>query len=278
MINKMYPCLWFQGNAREASEFYCGVFRDSQIIDQNEWVVRFESSGQYFMCLNGGPEFKITPAISFYVLCETSEELDEYWNKLMVDGKVMMPLDKYDWSEKYCWLQDQYGVSWQLALGNLKDVGQKFTPSLMFTKDQVGKAEEAMMSYISIFKNSEVVGMMKYGEGQKDEGLVAHEQFKLNGQVFMGMESSMAHEFAFNEGVSLVVECDNQEEIDHYWNKLTDGGKEGNCGWLKDRYGVSWQIVPSILGKLMTDPARSGRVMQAFMKMKKFNIQELEEA
>lgn len=278
MKNKIYPCLWFNGNAREAAMFYTNVFRDSRITEDTPLVVSFESAGMIFMCLNGGPAFRITPAISFYVLCETEEEVDTYWRKLSEGGKEMMPLEKYDWSDKYGWLQDQFGVSWQLSLGKMEDVGQKFTPSLMFTGDKVGKAEEAMMMYTSIFKNSEVVGIMRYGAGQQDEGLVAHEQFKLDGQVVMAMESSMAHDFKFNEGVSLVVECENQAEIDYFWEKLTVGGEESNCGWLKDKYGVSWQIVPSMLGKLMNDPERSQRVMQAFMKMKKFDIQKLVEA
>lgn len=278
MENKIYPCLWFDGNGKEAAIFYCSVFRNTTIVQENEWVVMFESAGQRFMCLNLSPSYPFTPAISFYVLCESEEEVSSYWEKLLPGGKVMMPLDKYDWSPKYGWLQDRFGVSWQLALGKMEDVGQKFTPSLMFTGNQVGKAEEAMLMYTSVFKQSEVVGMMRYGAGQKDEGLVAHEQFKLNGHVFMGMESSMAHHFGFTEAVSLVVNCENQEEIDWFWERLTLNGQEGKCGWLKDKYGVSWQIVPTVLGKLMSDPERAKRVQEAFLKMKKFNIQELTEA
>jgi predicted 3-demethylubiquinone-9 3-methyltransferase (glyoxalase superfamily) len=119
---------------------------------------------------------------------------------------------------------------------------------------------------------------MRYPPGQKDEGLIMHAQFKLDGHVFMCMDSSMDHGVQFNESVSFVVECENQEQIDHFWTKLTEGGQESMCGWLKDRFGVSWQIVPKVLGQLMQDPERSGRVVQAFMKMKKFNIQQLMDA
>ena len=129
---------------------------------------------------------------------------------------------------------------------------------------------------IFIFDNSSVVGMMRYEPGEPDvTGYIKHAQFKLNGQVFMAMDSSMEHQFNFNEGLSLVVECDTQQEIDYFWNKLTEGGSESQCGWLKDQFGVSWQIVPAILKKLMSDSEKSGRVVQAFMKMKKFDIEIL---
>ena len=278
MKNKIYPCLWFNGNAEEAARFYCSVFRDSRIEDVNPMVTTFRSSGEKFMCLNGGPEFSFNSSISFYVVCESEEEVNEYWQALIEGGSALMPLDKYNWSPRYGWLKDKYGLNWQLAVGKMEDVGQKFTPMLMFTGTQAGNAEKAIEAYTSIFRESSVVGIMKYPPGQKDEGLVMHAQFKLDGHVFMCMDSSMDHGVQFNESVSFVVECENQGQIDHFWNKLTEGGTEGMCGWLKDRFGVSWQIVPKVLGQLMQDRERSGRVVQAFMKMKKFDIQQLIEA
>jgi len=140
MTHQIYPCLWFDGTAKAAAEFYCSVFKNSKIISENPMVVIWELNGKKFMGLNGGPMFKP------------------------------------------------------------------------------------------------------------------------------------------NEAVSFVVDCDTQDEIDNYWSKLTEGGEESQCGWLKDKFGVSWQIVPTVLGKLMNDPAKSGRVTQAFMKMKKFDIKALEEA
>jgi predicted 3-demethylubiquinone-9 3-methyltransferase (glyoxalase superfamily) len=278
MTNKLYPCLWFNGNAADAADFYCTLFRNSEILDSNPMVVIFRSAGQKFMCLNGGPQFSFSPAISFYVVCESVDEVDGYWNALADGGKIMMPLDIYDWSDRYGWVQDKFGINWQLALGKMEDVGQKFTPMMMFTGDQFGNAERSIEMYTSIFNNSSIVGIMRYPPGQKDEGRVMHAQYKLNGYVFMCMDSSFEHGFGFNEAISLVVECENQAEIDHFWDRLTDGGAESMCGWLKDRFGVSWQIVPQILGRLMSDPERSGRVMQAFMKMKKFDIQQLMDA
>ena len=276
MQNSIFPCLWFNNNAKEAATFYTSAFNGTTIISDTPMVVLFQSAGQQFMCLNGGPYFTVNPAISFYVVMETEEEVNACWEQLTENGKVLMPLDKYPWSNRYGWVQDRFGVSWQLSMGKLEDVGQKFTPSLMFTGDNKGKAEQAIEFYTSIFDNSSVVGIMRYEPGEPDvTGYIKHAQFKLDGHVFMAMDSSMAHQFNFNEALSLVVECDTQEEIDYYWNKLTEGGSESQCGWLKDQYGVSWQIVPAVLKKLMSDPEKAGRVMQAFMKMKKFDIETL---
>ncbi|MGV3589681.1 MAG: VOC family protein [Adhaeribacter sp.] len=279
MTNEIYPCLWFNVNAQEAAELYCSLFKDSTITVNTPMVVNFTLGGQKFMGLNGGPAHVPNPSVSFYVVCETRQELEDAWEKLLPGGMVMMPLDNYPWSEQYGFLQDKFGVSWQLALGKLEDVGQKFTPCLMFTRHQAGKAEQAIQFYTSVFDNSSVVGILKYDENDGDvAGTVKHAQFKLGNQVFMAMDSSLAHAFSFSEGISLVINCNNQAEIDYYWQKLSEGGQEDRCGWLKDQFGVSWQIVPVVLGQLMTNPEKAPRVMQAFMQMKKFNIEQLENA
>lgn len=276
MKNIIYPCLWFDGNAKEAAEFYCSVYSNSKIIADTPMVVTFELNGQKFMGLNGSPEYSPNPSISFFVLCETVEEIEQTWHKFMDGGNVLMPLNKYEWSEKYGWVQDKFGISWQLAYGKMQDVGQKFSPTLMFTNKQAGKAEQAVKFYTSVFGNSSIVGILKYAAGENDvEGTVKHAQFKLGQQGFMAMDSSLPHGFNFNEAISFVVDCNTQEEIDFYWNKLTKGGEENKCGWLKDKFGVSWQIVPTILGKLMSEPERAPRMMQAIRQMKKFDIEKL---
>ena len=276
MQNSIFPCLWFNNNAKEAATFYTKAFIETTITSDTPMVVMLQSSGQQLMCLNGGPHFTVNSSISFYVVMDTEVEVIASWEQLCDNGKVLMPLDKYPWSERYGWVQDRFGVSWQLSMGKLEDVGQKITPSLMFTGNNKGKAEQAIEFYTSIFDNSSVVGIMRYEPGEPDvTGFIKHAQFKLNGHVFMAMDSSMAHQFNFNEALSLVVECDTQAEIDYFWNKLTEDGSESQCGWLKDQFGVSWQIVPTVLKKLMSDPEKAGRVMQAFMKMKKFDIETL---
>lgn len=276
MQQAIYPCLWFNGNAKEAAQFYTTVFNDCTITANTPMVVNFEAAGQRFMCLNGGPMFTPNPSISFFVLCESLEEVQAAWRKLTDGGTVMMPLDSYPWSEQYGWVQDRFGISWQLSYDKWENVGQKFTPTLMFTGPQQGKAEEAIHFYTSVFEPSSVKGILRYAANEGDvEGTVKHAQFNLAGSVFMAMDSSLAHGFHFNEAISLVVECNTQEEIDFFWNRLTEGGAESRCGWLKDRYGVSWQIVPAVLKELMQDQDRAPRVVDAFMKMKKFQIDEL---
>jgi predicted 3-demethylubiquinone-9 3-methyltransferase (glyoxalase superfamily) len=276
MKKAIYPCLWFDGNAREAAEYYCSVFDNTVITSDNQMVVNIESSGQKFMFLNGGPEFHFNPSVSFFVVCNNEAEINKAWDTLIVGGSVMMPLDNYVWSKKYGWVQDRFGINWQLSFAEPAVVQQKFTPSIMFTGKQFGKAEEAVNFYTSVFEESSVMLISKYKKEDNDvEGTVNHAQFRLRSRVFMAMDSSNMHNFSFNEAISFVVECDTQKEIDFFWNILTEGGEESQCGWLKDKYGVSWQIIPSVLNELMSDPIKSDRVVNAFLKMKKFDIEKL---
>jgi len=278
--NIIYPCLWFNGNAREAAEFYCSVFDGSVITFENQMVVTFESPGQRFMCLNGGPEYKINPSISFYVICETEKEIEMLHKKLLEGGSELMPLAKYDWSTKYVWLQDKFGVNWQLSYGGMEKINKKISIMLMFTGGNAGRAESAISFYTSVFGgDSEIIGITRYTKDDSDkEGTVKHSEFMLGEQAFMAIDSSYMHQFSFNEAVSLVVDCETQDEIDYYWDKLTEGGEEVQCGWLKDKFGVSWQVVPTVLAGLMNDPSRSERVAGVFLKMKKFDIEKLLQA
>jgi predicted 3-demethylubiquinone-9 3-methyltransferase (glyoxalase superfamily) len=277
MKEKITPCLWFNGNAPEAAALYSSIFSNTRIVAQSAIVTEISISGQSIILLDGGPRYQPNPSISFYYICEKAEELDRIWAAFSKEGTVMMALDKYPWGEKYGWIADKYGISWQLALGKLSDVGQKLTPCLMFTGDQYGHADEAIEHYTSVFKNTGVDGVLRYGSNEQPdtEGKVKHAQLMLEGQKFMIMESAHAHKFAFSEGVSLTVHCENQEEIDHYWTRLTEKGEESMCGWLKDRFGVSWQIVPVILNKIMSDPAKANKAARAFMSMRKLVIEDL---
>jgi predicted 3-demethylubiquinone-9 3-methyltransferase (glyoxalase superfamily) len=148
------------------------------------------------------------------------------------------------------------------------------TPCLWFDY----QAEEAANFYTSIFKNSKIGNISRFGkEGfehhGKEAGTVMTVEFQLNGQSFVALNGGPI--FKFNEAISFQVFCDTQEEIDHYWNKLTEAGEESYCGWLKDKYGVSWQIVPSILSELMGDPTKSARVSKAFFQMRKFDLEKI---
>lgn len=276
MQSKIFPCLWFDGKAKEAAEFYTSIFDHSRITTENPIVVMFEIEGQKIMGLNGGPQFSITPAISFFVTCATEEEIDLIWNKLSQEGSALMPLNKYPWSERYGWVKDKYGMTWQLMKGDLPAGGQKIAPAFLFTNDQYGRAEEAIHFYTELFPESSINTIERYkSDGSQPEGKLQFGQFSIKQLSMIAMDGPGSHAFKFNEALSIVVECENQEEIDYFWNHLTAGGAESMCGWLVDKYGVSWQIVPSILSKLMSDPEKGPRVIQAFLKMKKFDIDTL---
>ena len=279
MENSIFPCLWFDGDAHEAAKLYSSAFEDTTIGTVDPMVVIFEIKGKKFMGLNGGPGFKPNPSISFFNVCASIQEIDLAWKTLLENGEILMPLDKYPWNEYYGWIQDKYGVSWQLSLANNNQQQPDVFPSLLFTGAQNGRAEEALNFYTTLFENSTVDIIAKYQPGEHDvEDHIKYAQFTINDQRIAMMDSSHNHAFSFSPGVSIVVNCDTQEEIDYLWLNLTEGGREDRCGWCQDAFGVSWQIVPSILSKLMSDPKKAPKVMQAFMKMNKFNIQELEKA
>lgn len=289
-MQKITPCLLFDGKAEEATIFYTSIFKNSKIIDTMRYEeagpgpkgtvmsATFQIDGCELIALNGGPQFTFSPAISFFVNCETQEEVDELWKKLSEGGTVLMELDKYPFSEKFGWVEDKFGVSWQLNLANRI---QKITPFLMFVGKQHGKAEEAIKFYISLFDNSSIDGIERYGTGEEEpEGTVKHATFSLNGQEFMALDSSREHPFTFTEAISLFVKCETQEEVDEFWEKLSEGGEKQRIGWLKDKYGVSWQIVPTVLGELLNDPGpeKSQRVMKAMLQMDKIDIEKLKQA
>jgi len=177
---------------------------------------------------------------------------------------------------------------WQAILDNFKKYAEldsksttaprvttnKITPCLWFDR----QAEDAARFYTSIFKNSEIGTINRYGkEGFEfhgmPEGTVLAVSFKLDGQSFTALNGGPL--FKFSEAISFQIGCETQDEIDYFWSKLCEGGEEGQCGWLKDKFGLSWQVVPNILSQLLSDPSRSGRVMQTFMQMKKFDIEKL---
>lgn len=281
MNNSIYPCLTIKGKVTEAADYYISLFGEGKILQTSPYVVLLELSGQKFMLLNEGPASTPNPSVSFMVICKSAGETEQYWHKLTDGGNVLMPLDSYEWSEKYGWIQDRYGVSWQLYTGHKdNDMPQKFCPTLMFTGANAGKAAEAMQFYTQLFPGSEIQESVNYSETDGDKtGFVKHARFRLNNFIVMAMDSSMDHGFNFNDAISFVVECDTQEEIDNYWEKLTiNGGHEVACGWLTDKYGVTWQIIPKVLGELVKDPDRAQRVMGALMKMKKLIIADLENA
>jgi predicted 3-demethylubiquinone-9 3-methyltransferase (glyoxalase superfamily) len=273
MIN---PFLWFDNQAGAAAEFYAAAFPGARLLGSSPLVVSVQVGELKLSLLNGGPQFEVNPSISFFYHCGSEAEIDALWKSLSSGGTARMPLDTYPFARKYGWIEDRFGVNWQLIIPSAPP-RQKVFPSLMFTQDRCGRAEVALRFYTSFFKDSSIGTLSRYGAGQAPdrEGTLSYGEFSLGGQWFSVMDSAHPHQFTFSEGVSLCVTCENQEEIDYFWGRLSEGGSEGQCGWLKDRFGVSWQVVPRVLEELMADPARSKRVVDAFLKMRKFDIEGL---
>jgi predicted 3-demethylubiquinone-9 3-methyltransferase (glyoxalase superfamily) len=236
MKEKITPCLWFDGQAKEAADLYCAAFANAKITSHSPIVTAIEVSGQSLTLLDGGPMYKPNPSISFRYACTNKEELDRIWKAFTKEGKMLADN----------WVIDKFGVGWQLVISN---GGQKITPNLIYN----GRAKEAKAFYSGILKPKELETFIVSDDG--------------------------SHNFKFTEGVSLTIHCENQEEIDYYWTKLTEsGGQESMCGWLKDKFGVSWQIIPVILSKIMSDPTKAGKAAKAFMSMRKLNIEQIVQA
>jgi predicted 3-demethylubiquinone-9 3-methyltransferase (glyoxalase superfamily) len=290
-MQKITPHLWFDKEAVEATNLYTTTFKDAKIKNKTKLnntptgtvnIITIEILGQTFSLINAGPYFKFNPSISFLVACKTKEEVDSIWSTLSEGGTALMELGDYPFSQRYGWIQDRYGLSWQVMLTGIHDVNQRITPTLMFVGDVLGKTEEAINFYASVFHNAKVGDILRYGKGMEPdrEGTVQHASFMLENQMFAAMDSAREHKFSFNEAISFVVHCETQAEIDYYWEKLSADPKAEQCGWLKDRYGLSWQIVPTILDEMLRnkDLEKVSRVKDAFLKMKKFDIDALKKA
>jgi len=297
-MQKIVPHLWYNTQAKEAAEFYASVFPNSKVTNVSTLhdtpsgdadIVSFEVMGYKFMAISAGPLFSFNPSISFFVNFDPSmmenaaDKLDEVWNKLSEGGKVLMELGEYPFSKRYGWVQDKYGLSWQLILTNPEGEDRPIIiPSLLFVGEKCGKAEEAVNFYASVFPGAKAQVYARYAQSEEPDkqGTVKYAQFIVEGQEFGAMDSARQHDFAFNEAISLMVYCKDQQEIDYYWEKLSAVPESEQCGWLKDKYGVSWQIVPTAMDEMMQKgtPEQIARVTEAFLKMKKFDLEALQKA
>ncbi len=290
------PNIWFNGNAAEAVSFYTGLFPDSNLIRtvhfpteglqdfQQElagqvMTVDFSLCGQGFVGINAASEYRPTPAISFTVSVggETvqgaQEQIDALWAGLVDGGTVLMPLSEYPFSPRYGWVEDAYGVSWQLSQAEAGQTRSTIMPSFLFAGDSTNRAEEAVTYYTSVFPDSAIGTMARYPDqtGPALAGSLMYADFTLTGQMFSAMDSGVVMDAAFTEGISLSVPCADQEELDYFWDKLSQAGPEfEQCGWCKDQFGVSWQIVPANLEELMQRPD----AFEHLMAMKKIQIDQ----
>ena len=290
-MEKITPHLWFDNNAEEAAKFYTSIFKDSRLKNVTTLhntpsgtveIITIEVLGQEFTLISAGPLFKFNPSVSFLVACSTKEEVNELWKKLSEGGTALMDLGEYPFSEKYGWVQDKYGLSWQIMFMGDHKIKQRIIPTLMFVGKQNGKAEEAINFYSSVFGNARVGDILRYSKGEEPdkEGTVKNASFMLEDQDFAAMDSAREHNFAFNESISFMVHCNTQKEIDYYWEKLSVYPEAEQCGWLKDKYGLSWQIVPNIMDEMLkdNDKKKIALVTEAFLQMKKLDIAKLKEA
>jgi predicted 3-demethylubiquinone-9 3-methyltransferase (glyoxalase superfamily) len=298
MIQKITPNLWFDG-AEEAVNFYLSVFPGSKIVSTTNYpnsaeegladfqldmagkvlTVDFEIGELLFTAINAGPTFKFNPSVSFMVNFDpsrdpqASEHLDELWVKLIDGGEALMPLDTYPFSKRYGWVKDRYGLTWQLILTDPAGEPRPYiVPSLMFAGSNTNHAEEAVNYYLSVFKDSKLGMVARYTEdtGPAKSNSLMFADFMLANQWFSAMDSAVEQNFTFNEAVSFAVFCKDQAEIDYFWEKLSRVPESEQCGWCKDQYGLSWQIVPENMGELMKKPSAFAKLMQ----MHKINISD----
>ena len=287
-MQKIVPHLWYDKEAKEAAEFYISLFDNSKLLNVtilentpsgDAELVSFELAGQEFQSISAGPYFKINQSISFMVACYSKEEVNEKWKALSEGGQELMPLDEYPFSKWYGWIQDKYGLSWQLMFTEDEQTAQKITPCMLFSNEVCGRTEEALNYYTEIFENSNVEFISRYGEGEavNQKAKINYALFKISGYNFAAMDNGYDADFNFNEAFSIIINCEDQKEIDYFWDKLSAVPEAEQCGWIKDQFGVSWQIIPSNMNEFLNsgDKEKTKRVTEAFLKMKKFDLDVL---
>lgn len=310
MVQKIIPNIWCNGTAKETGKFYADAFSAAGfaatsnvtshypnvgLLDfQRELAgepltVDVEIDGTRLVLVNAGPEFSPNPSVSFMLNfdpmrfgdddadgeIEAREHMVLLWERLSEHGFIMMPLSEYPFSTMYGWVQDRYGVSWQLMLTQPEGDPRPFViPALMFDGPSQNKAAEAADFYVETFKNtpggSQIGNRSTYGQqtGHASADALAFGEFRIGDQWFMASDNGSGTDHGFTCGVSLQVDCEDQTEIDRLWNALTHVPEAEQCGWLADKYGVSWQIVPVNMAELMARP----HAFEHMLEMKKLVI------
>ena len=266
------PAIWCDGTADEAAQFYTDVFRDASIAEQVPGLAATVSiHGFKLSLINGGNQYAPNPSIScilnFDPLLFGGEEqarayLDELYKRLSTGG-VLMELGEYPFSPRYAWVRDRFGMTWQLMLTDPDGDPRPFViPSFMFGGTNHANAEEATNAWIALFDNARRGALYRYKEGGPlDAGTVMFTDFTLRDTWMAATDSGTFHDFTFTPGVSMIVSCRDQEEIDRYWAGLSAVPEAERCGWCVDRWGVSWQIVPHNIAELMADAATRDKIL-----------------
>ena len=301
LAQRIVPNIWCNGTAEEAGAFYAGALPDTEYAVESRYptegllpfqeplagqplTVAVTLGGTRLVLVNAGPEFRPNLALSLMLNFDPSrisggalaarEQLDAAWDALSADGEVRMPIGEYPFSPRYGWVEDRYGVNWQLMLTNPDgDPRPNVVPCLMFGGPVQNRADEAIDFYTSVFPDAGPGQRVPYGEptGPATAEALMFGEFRVGDQWFAAMDSGAEQEETFSCGVSLEVQCADQAEIDRLWDALSAVPEAEQCGWLADRFGVSWQIVPENMGELMAHPGAFERMLE----MKKLIIAEL---
>lgn len=290
-MQRVIPHLWYDKEALEAVTWYVSLFENSRIIHTSmisdtpsgdAQMISFELAGFAFSAISAGPFFSMNPSISLMVACETCEEVARLYEQLGKGADILMPYDAYPFSSCYVWLQDKYGLNWQLMLTKRAKEVPRIRPVLLFSGVACGKAQAAMDYYASVFPETKInfENVYSAGEAEDDFAKVNYAEIDIYGTPFIVMDYKAGGSFSFNEAISFIVPCQNQKEIDNFWDKLSFVPEAEQCGWLKDRFGISWQITPDNMEDVLVNgtPEEAKRVTQAFLKMKKFDLAALERA
>lgn len=291
MMQKIIPHLWYDKEALEAASWYVSLFEDSKIVQVSmiydtpsgdAQMVAFELAGFSLSAISAGPFFTMNQAISLMVACETREEVQRLYEQLKEGAILLMPLDEYQFSQYYVWLQDKYGLNWQLMLMEQAQKVPKIRPTLLFAGDACGRVQEAMDYYAKVFPETKIDFVDLYGQGEAKDARakVKYAEIEVYGTSFIAMDHGYGGEFSFNEAFSFIVPCEDQKEIDYFWDKLSFVPEAEQCGWLKDEFGISWQITPEHIDDVFVKgtPEEAKRVTEAFLKMKKIDLAALERA
>ncbi|WP_293950793.1 VOC family protein [uncultured Corynebacterium sp.] len=299
-MQRIIPNIWCSGNADEVAAFYEYAFESvpggivirsveqypqEGLLDLQEDLagetlsITLEISGFRIVLINSGDEIRPTPALNFMLNFDPlmGSDMDKVqslvWDRLKEDGRVLMELGEYPFSQSYGWVEDRFGVGWQLISTDPEGAARPFVlPSLMFGGAAQNKAAAAQEQWVEAFPDSSVGARAYYPEptGPAEEGALMFSEFQLAGQWFTAMDSGVEQQESFTPGVSLMFEADGQEELDRVWEALSAVPEAEQCGWLVDQFGVSWQIVPSILGELLTHPG----AFEKLMNMKKIEMKD----
>jgi predicted 3-demethylubiquinone-9 3-methyltransferase (glyoxalase superfamily) len=273
----VYQCLWFDNQGAEAAKWYVSLFDGTSILYQNQVITEISIEGTKLMMINGGKHYSPTSAMSNFVYFGGNhEKFERIYHALLDGGQILMPMDAYDWSSKYAWVKDKFGINWQMDIDEINH-RQKLVPSLLFVNQRNHNVKEALSYYISVFEQSTMLMEWPYPESEASmpAGTLLFGQAKLGNTIINAMSSTLHHDYDFTPGNSLVIVCENQDEIDYYWKALGAEGQELMCGWLTDRFGLTWQIFPRILSDLMNDPERGPKASTALRQMKKIVIAKL---